>query len=177
MNVLEWKYLHKGGKPRRGIYSTGKFRWYTTYRIHKEFSGEGGINIIQKFSGGSLHSSGMKVEDAISDLSSLRVIKMKGACNRSNTMAFQHQKPGGCYKVVEIVNRTRYLEQNRWAIVKGRPQSEQPKQVKNGWSKGWGQLPQWKLAQFLDLHHVKNQTLHTEYNKPERRAYCKSFDL
>lgn len=74
-----------------------------------------------------LYSSEMKVEDAISDLSSLRVVKMKGACNRSNTVAFQHQKPGGCYKVVEMVNRTRYLEKNRWAIVKGSPQSEQPK--------------------------------------------------
>lgn len=38
---------------------------------------------------------------------------------------------------IETVNRRRDLGQNRWASIKESPQSEQPKWIKNGKSRGW----------------------------------------
>lgn len=52
-----------------------------TFQISKESFGEGGINMTQKFSGGSPCSPVLKIEDDISEPGSLRAVEMIGVCN------------------------------------------------------------------------------------------------
>lgn len=89
-----------------------------------------GNNNTHKFSGDSLWSPGLQVEDDISVLGFLREVETIGPCdteilswhlnvwNQVDATRQECSQRGLTHKIIEMVNRTRHLGQNRWATIK-----------------------------------------------------------